>query len=310
MSSESKVIPASNISRLGGLNGIASKLAVPGVVNLMRAGTNTRFGVIQPAYKLAMQAQRNKKGLSIAANALALSSKETLVTFVSDGVVTVSRAVKRNFFSISVLSMYGLETSGNIPVMDSEQQIKDAAVAFLAGDAERMLVAGAVALAFPTIAEVQAAYDAYILNDGLANAATENLKTANRNVKILNSEADQVLNLAHTEIEGNYINEEPETMRAEARLWGMIYVRKGSDKQVAVHVTDIDTGLNLPDVDVSFKNGNNSGTTNAAGITVFNTTLMDVQEIDADHPLYLPYAANVTLVENENISIVIQMKTI
>jgi len=88
-------------------------------------------------------------------------------------------------------------------------------------------------------------------------------------------------------------------MRDEARLWGVIYQREGGPKTVTGSVKDSVTNEDIIGAEIYFTSGKNDAESDPRGYRL-NTVLMDVQQLNANHPLFEDFQTDVTLVEGQN----------
>jgi hypothetical protein len=153
----------------------------------------------------------------------------------------------------------------------------------------------------PAIAAIVSRKATFIDSDNANNSAKENLKNAQAALKALIPAADKTLLFGWNEVETKYSDKDKPTQRSYSELWGVKYARAGSAKILSGKVLDSVSREIITDADISFLNGNNEATSTADGYTL-DTTLMGVQQLTATHPLYIDFSADVTLVENENLT--------
>ena len=97
-------------------------------------------------------------------------------------------------------------------------------------------------------------------------------------------EADKVIKKIYDEAETTFNEEEPESQRADCRLWGVIYISIGNDTAITVQLKHL--ANDLPIVGAGVKLVEAAGKiilTNAQGIALFNTKVVG----DATLAIYL-----------------------
>ncbi len=307
MSSEIKFIPRTNASRNTFLTAAINKHIALGVASILTPTTATKLVAQQPAYKLAMAAIGPLKAVYYNSAHDKEAKGVACAMWSSHFIQTFFMGVQRGVFAVGDLAYYGLDENGTLPDMSSEEKILEVAQKIVDGDINRMAVAGAVAMSMPTAAEVKAKKVAFETARTATNNALDALKQAQIACNALNGAADELIRFLQGEIETHFSNLPRATMRDEARLWGMKYTKGGSDKKVTGVVTDAANGLAIEGAVVRFANGLNEDETTVAGAYAINTTLMDVQDLIAEHPLYKTYTEPQTLVEGTNPVINIKM---
>ncbi len=307
MASENLYIPKTNASRNAFLTSALNKHIALGVASFLTTTTAARLVAQQPAYKLAMAAIGPLKAVYYNTAHDKEAKAKACAMWSSHFIQTFFMGVQRGVFAVGDLAYYGLDENGTLPDMSSEEKILEVAQKIVDGDINRMAVAGAVAMSMPTAAEVKAKKIALADARTATNNALDALKQAQIACNALNGAADELIRFLQGEIETHFSNLPRATMRDEARLWGMKYAKSGSNKKVTGVVTDAANGLAIEGALVHFANGLNEDETTVAGAYAINTTLMDVQDLIAEHPLYKTYTEPQTLVEGTNPVINISM---
>ena len=217
MATETIQTPKSNITRATAANEAKAKDVLMGAGSFLTADTKALLTALQGAYKTAFQLVNTKKAeYSLTTPPLKIKGESTKL-MCSDFIITFTRSIRRGIFRRSDLNYYSLDLSGNVPEMNTDAQIQDVADKLIAGDAARMLVAGAVAMAMPPIADVQTERDAFVLARAAHNTASEAVKSARRNLNLMNQGMDEMLRLVHGEVQTRFINLEPAARRDECR---------------------------------------------------------------------------------------------
>jgi len=98
------------------------------------------------------------------------------------------------------------------------------------GEAKR-IAAGGAPMTNPGIAEVQTAYDAFIVEHDKQSAAKDNYDSEQEDVEDMRPEVDEFIqNDLWAEIEFSFRREEPPSLRRKAREWGVVYVSRPGEE--------------------------------------------------------------------------------
>lgn len=305
MSAEAKQQPNSNRTRKAALDAGKQKQTAMGASSFITAPTAALLNTLQPAYFNLMAIVNAKKAGFYIATADKDVKVEILRKLCSHFIQVFFLATQRGVFPVGALAYYDVNEKGNLPEMITDAQVLSVAATLIRGDADRVADGGA-AMAMPPISEVVTAKTDCENAMIAQNNAEQALKTAQINCNALNQQVDECLALLWGEIETHFVNLPRPTMRDEARLWGVIYGREGGPKVVSGTVKDSVTRDEIAGVNIYFTNGRNDTDSNADGYTL-NTSLMDVQQLNAVHPLYEDFQLDVTLVEGQNPVINIEM---
>jgi len=185
MASETIQRPRSNISRRKALNSIHQKLHAPGTVNILSSDTTILVDTNQPVFEAAYILVFKGKGLAFTANKTKdldlLSLRKGNVRFIN---VLEAGIVDGDFGGVGSFGFYGLDESGNLPKMDTEEEIKDVAANLINGEAAR-IAAGGTAMSNPAISAIVSRKATFIDSDNANNSAKENLKNAQAALKAL-----------------------------------------------------------------------------------------------------------------------------
>lgn len=302
MASESRQLPQSNISRMSAIDSAAAKNTALGAASFLTAPTKTRLAAIQTAYRTGYNAIAPAKQAMVTLTTTKTGFADVCRTLCSHFIQVFNLAVVRNFFPAADRAFYKLDVNtGNVPEMNTDAQIVQVAKDLKKGETDRT-AGGAVAMAMPVIAEVNTAFtnlDGTLMTHSTAVDAYDQ---AQENLDAQNTEADAVIKKVWDEVETFYNEEEPASQRQNAREWGVVYVLTGSNKTVSGVVTDSVTSAPIEGAEIFFEDGNKKVLSAADGSYSLTTTLMNAQNIIAEHDLYNQYLQEVTLVENENLT--------
>jgi hypothetical protein len=304
MASEKRQLPKSNIKRniaLAAAKARNDELVLAGIGYLTTGinSTTAKLEYIEPLYRNAF----NLVAKTYSAEMLATTNKNDSITKLKKGCSRFIRvfalAVDDDEFPKSDFAFYSLDSNGNVPLMNTEEEIKTVAANLIAGEAARV-AAGGTPMGFPSISVI-IARNTLLQSDASAQRfASDVFVNAERALKALNPKADEALLFVYNEMETHFSNLPKSAIRDEGRKWGIKYVKKGSKKKVSGKVLDSITMLQIIRADVSFANGNNDDLSTDTGYSL-DTTLMNVQQLTATCAGYMPFAEDVTLIENENL---------
>lgn len=218
-------LPQSNTSRSSALNKALDKYNSPPPYGTVLTGaTHTRLVNITGSYNAGRQQvgikQAAQVGQTNTKNTAQLTAKRTISHFLQG----FNNGVERGVFQASERPYFGIaETSGAVPPMDSEKDLTDVGKAVIDGEIQR-IADGLVAVPFPNLAEVQAAYNAFTAANLTQSTKKDASGQASHGVDILNTEADAVIKKVWDEVETFFNEEHIESRRNYLREWGVVYV--------------------------------------------------------------------------------------
>jgi len=98
------------------------------------------------------------------------------------------------------------------------------------GEAKR-IAAGGMPMTNPDIAEVQTAYNAFIVEHNKQSTAKDKYDSEQEDVEDMRPETDEfILHDLWDEIEFTFRKEEPSSLRRKAREWGVVYVSRPEEE--------------------------------------------------------------------------------
>ena len=300
MASESRQLPKSNIKRLAAYVAAEAKNQelIDGGGTFLSTDTSDALMTNAPIYQTAMNDVANKEAATMNAVNTANASGEFLKSQCSRFIQVFKLAVEAGEFPVSDFLVYHLDSSGNVPVMNTNAEIKKVAANLISGEAARVAL-GQTAMLMPPIAKIISLNSPFLVFLTAVSTANSAELAAQRTLNLLNPLGDETILFVWNEVETHFSNRANPAIRVQGRLWGINYVRVGSLKHITGKVTDSITGGEIADANISFENGNNDATSDATGYQL-DTTLMDVQNLLSTHPFYVPGTQPVTLVENED----------
>lgn len=305
MASESRRLPTTNITRLAALVSGKRKYDMPGDHSFITDSTGEELGVLEPLYSEVMKNIDPAKAVFFNSNIKKNKASERCEMFNSHFVQVFTFGVNRTVFKRGDYAYFGLKKNGKLPDTRTDAKRLAFAKRLIKGD-EKRVEAGGAPMKNPSIAEVTEAKT--ILENCMTtqNNSWELLKKAQNNCNKLNKRANECVKFLWGEVETKYSILPRATKRDMGRLWGIIYVKVGMMKLVNGTITDAETGELIIGATIYFENGNNDCESDTAGFK-FNTTLMDVQKLICEHPLFLPWYQEIKLIENEHLSVDIRM---
>jgi hypothetical protein len=222
--------------------------------NVLSAQTTVRLDVQQPllAQKMLERgvALSNQAGSTMPLTPL----KERARMFISHFIQAFNNGIERGMFPANARGFYQLNVSSKaVPPLDSEEKIITWGDRLIAGDPLRV-AAGGVAMAMPTIAEVNAEYSAFKAENTLQNNLKGAYDVAQEAVENLRPDTDSLIVRMWNEIETAYSEETAPSKRRKSRQWGVVYVLSPGetpspdDYSIIGNVTAQVTGLSLAGV--------------------------------------------------------------
>ena len=202
--------------------------------NILSAGTTTRLDELYPLFVGAINKVATRKGESTEATDLKIESGKELRLYISHFLHVFNMAVLRKVYPPSARAFFNLDVStGNLPDIASDTNAELAATTIAAGALD--LASHAMPpMVNPSAEEVAAKLGIFkTAYAGHSNKAQE-LDAAQEALDALTPEADKVIKKIYDEVETHYNEEEPESMRADCKWWGVIYRSIGEETQVTV----------------------------------------------------------------------------
>lgn len=283
----SRRLSNSNIRRKEALENAAEKQAAPGVLgSALTPATVVRLGDLQPAYTQLYNLSGQKKALAIQATAAKNVALTELRLECKSFMVVFNAGVERGKYKAAERAYFGMDASNsNLPDLSTESNVKQLAKLITENDAARV-AAGGAAMANPSPAEVLAVLNAYTPLAQAASNAYEVYDIALEQLAQAGVEADKLIKRIWDEVETFFNDEAPESMRENARQWGVQYVTTGEKARVTITLNNGETPA-APVVGATVKQSD-TGTehvSDAQGKVVFETLVfgLDVKfEIFAD----------------------------
>ncbi len=202
--------------------------------NILSAGTTTRLDDIYPIFVAALNKVATRKGESTEATDFKTESGKELRLYISHFLQVFNLAVVRKVYPPSARAFFGLDVStGNLPDIASDTNAELAATAIATGALD--LASHAMPpMVNPTAEEVATRLNAFKGAYAKHSNKAQELDAAQEAVDALTPEVDKVIKKIYDEAETHYNEEEPESMRADCKWWGVIYHSIGEETQVTV----------------------------------------------------------------------------
>ena len=237
MPSIQRILPSTIEGRLLALNAAKSKEALlPVGTIIISAATKTRMLASQSAYSAAVLALGPATSVSTGATRVKNDAQALAKMWSSHYYQALNNGIDREVFPPEVRGLFSIPvSSGAVPAMDSEDKVT------LWGDrvgtgATAMAAAGHLPVGFPLAADVTVKVADYNTKLGTQSTAVGATDAAEEAITNLNIEADKVIKKVWDEVE-TYYNEEPaESMRDNAREWGVKYATLGDPTQVSLRL--------------------------------------------------------------------------
>jgi len=265
-------LPQTNITRQRALNTAFNKNSItPPGTGPLTTTTETRLGTTRTAYNNALIAHNSAKADQTTNTPLKDAEIENLRMYVSHFMQVFNLGVARNKYPAGHRAYYQLNVgSSAVPNLDQEDNVILWANNLVTGDPLR-ITAGGVAMANPSIAEVQAALTSTMTAFNAYSAFAEALDTAEEALEDLNPDTDSLIKRVWDEVETFYGEEEPSSKRENARRWGVIYI---STAQATLTGLVKEAGVPRPDTDVTLDQTGTVVRTNSEGRYTIVTNLI------------------------------------
>lgn len=267
-------LPTTIITRQLALNNAnTANTTPPGGVNPLTAATQARVVAQTPLYNQAINASATAKGNLNTNTPVKDAAVNTCRMLNSHFIQVFNLGVARGKYPAGHRSYYTLETSSDaVPDMGTEDLVKLWAHHLIDGDAARLLNGG-LPMANPDIAEVQAALTAMESQMTAHDNFAFLLDQKQEAVETMNALVDPIIKKVWDEVETFFNEETPESKRANARLWGVVYVTEGAPATLTGLVKD-PAGAVVPNAFITCDQSSATATTNSEGRYVIETTVL------------------------------------
>lgn len=267
-------LPTTIITRQTALNNAnEANTNPPGGVNALTAATQARVVAQTPLYNQAIQASATAKGNLNTNTPVKDAAVNTCRIFNSHFIQVFNLGVARGKYPAGHRAYYGLETSSDaLPDMSTEDLVKVWAHRLVDGDAERLLNGG-LPMTNPDIAEVQMALSTMETQMTAHDNFAFLLDQKQEAVETMHALVDPIIKRVWDEVETYFGEETPESKRANARLWGVVYVTEGAPATLTGLVKD-PAGVVVPNAFITIDESSATATTNNEGRYTLETTVL------------------------------------
>lgn len=270
----SRRLPTTNISRQLALNNAnEANTAPPGGVNVLSAATSARVVAQTPVYNGALLAAATAKA-NLNTNTPVKDAAVSLCRmYVSHFIQVFNLGVARGKYPAGHRAYYQLDADSDaVPDLRAEDLVRVWAHRLVDGDAVR-LANGGLPMANPDISEVQTALSAMETQMTTHDNLTALLDNEQETVDGLNTAADSLIKRVWDEVETFYGEETIESKRANARLWGVIYVTEGLPATLTGLVKTA-AGAAVAGATITMDESNATATTNSEGRYTLETIVL------------------------------------
>jgi len=304
MSYVSIVRPNSQDTRMIALNQAGNKLSlVPPAENPLSPTTTTRLQNMRTDYAAKMTAISVAKFAYNGNTPIKVAAENNCRLFTSHFIQVFNLGIVRGRYTVGQRTFFFIPIDSDaVPPIENEPQLLSVSANLLSGDPLRV-AAGGAPLENPTIAEVQAARDAYQTAFNNQTTFKDALDVKQEDLEAIEEEADKVIKKVWDELETFYNEEADESRRENCREWGVVYSSFGAEKTITG--TILNNGNPASGFKVRLENGRNHNLTAPNGTYELNTTLTAVQKIIIERGTqgdlnYRQWDFNITLTETVN----------
>ncbi len=207
--------------------------------------------------------------------------------------------------------LYGMNLHGHLPASGTEWQIVEMALHFISGEKARV-AQGGTPLADVTKEEVEALLDTLTTKRLNKQDAAEALKKTQDTLKKERIIVDKLIISMWNDIEHVSQDRKKGASHAFDKSWGMVYVHCPDFATVNIRTEDEETSEILVGVRLRIGpldgKGGTKGCSNLFGTAVLKSKNFKPTYIIAEHHLYEKAVREITLVEDETITVIIKMK--
>ncbi len=308
MTTISRALPNSNIGRQSTIQVAKTKHDIVLPANdALTTPTATRLDSIFTNYNGAMTTVGTTQATQSTSAAAASTAFDKAKMFISHFIQVFFLGIDRGVYAKEQKAFYGMDVSQTaLPRLVTIAEVLQWGERLKTGDPLRV-TAGGAAMSNPTIAQCNTAYDDWVTKNNILNTDKEAHDTALEAVEAMNTEADHVILKVWDEVETFYNEETPSSKRANARLWGVVYVSKGPAATIKVTVKDFATDLPIAGAAVKIESVGDETITDAEGVATITTQVVGDELIVADATGYARNAEPLTVEEGGNYDMVIKL---
>lgn len=266
-------LPTAVDTRKAAIDKAKNKKDNPGAAgNILTAPTTARLDSIFGTYTARYNALQDAKfALTSATEPKQLAFADAQL-FVNHFIQVFNLGIKRGVYNAAERTFFGIAVGDDtVPPILAEDDLIEVAEKIISGDIRRV-TAGGAAMNNPTTSEMEVKFIAYKTLHTAYSNLNDSFDTADEALIKTFAEADGVIKKVWDEVETFYNEETPESMRNNAREWGVVYVTTGKVKRITILLEDVAhtpwVGKNVRLVD-----GGITHITDAEGKVTFDTTI-------------------------------------
>ena len=305
MSYIGRKLPKSNIACQKALNTAVAKAAIS--TTILSDVTTERLNTDNTNFNAAITLVINTKQAQRAASAATDVAKAKFNVFFSSYFSTLNNAIAIEQMPRSVRAYYNIDINNDRhPVIKTDAEILLCGQLVIDGDAKRVL-AGGIAMAFPTIAQYTVVFNACKAAIATFSASKLTVLEAESARNSLKTEVKNVILRAWNEIETHYSELEASAKRAACRLFGVKYVSQGSPAFVTGIITNSVTGLPIPKAILHLEGVGTKFIADINGKYTIKTNQNGDLTILANLPGYTESETDILLIDGGNMEVNIKM---
>lgn len=281
---------------------------LPAGIIILSAATKTRLNAMQPLYQGLMISLGTAGYASTQSTKLKDKAQVLARMWVSHYFQGLNNAIARGEYPDTVRQFYNIDVSSEaVPDMDSEAKVKLWGERVSSGETA-LIAAGYDPMPYPSEPDVKAKVDDYKAKLIVQSTLMDATDAAQEAVAAQNEEAGKVIKKVWDEVETYYNEEIPESMRANAREWGVIYVTLGEITMVTFAAVRLDDNSPIQNVEFKIKSTGHTYVTHHIDSITIETRLVGDEIVTASHTDYISSEQTITIVEGEAMTVVFKLE--
>ena len=301
----SRELPQSNSACQKALNTAVSEAKK--TTNVLSADTTTRLKSENTNFDAAMTLVIDSKQVQRTASAAALAGRAKFHIFFGCYYTVLNCGIELGLIPRADRAYYDIDINNDRqPVINTDAELILCGQQVIDGDAKRVL-AGGIAMAFPTIAEYTVVFNA--CKTEISNFADSKLVVLKAEAarKGLKAGVNKIIVRVWNEVETFHSELNASAMRAASRLFGVKYRSQGLPAFVTGIVTDSVPGLPIPKVVLHLEGVGTKFITDVEGKYTINTTLNGDLTILANLTNYTESETDILMVDGGKMELNIKM---
>lgn len=242
----SRKLPDSHATRWAAISKAKQKKDNPGPNgNVLSADTSTRLDAMHTSFKDARNLVSAKNALSVQATKTKDAKLADMMLINSQYIQVLNMKISRGIFPQGYRAYFKIpESSGAVPDQKTEAAAVTLAQNIIDGE-PAMILGGGTASPYPLLSEVTAALSAFNTAKIAQSNAADALDAAQEALNALADDADKLIKRIWNEVETFFSEEETESMRSNAREWGVFYKSDTIEANVIGRTVKIDGGTTV-----------------------------------------------------------------